>query len=101
GIRDKLVAGVQTCALPISAGQLTRPFSLKRPLCCWFALTVLACLLTVASSGWAANAFNSVYISEFLANDQHTLQDEQGDFSGWKIGRASCRERGGAACRCV
>jgi len=30
-----------------------------------------------------AEKFNSVYISEFLADNRHTLQDSDGNYSGW------------------
>jgi hypothetical protein len=39
--------------------------------------------LSLATSAWAANTFNSVYISEFLAEDRHILQDNEGSFPGW------------------
>src|ERR1051326_773773 len=39
--------------------------------------------LALASCAWGANTFHSVYISEFLADDRHTLQDAEGDYPGW------------------
>ena len=43
----------------------------------------LSCALALVTPAWAANPFNSVYISEFLAENHHTLQDSDGDYSGW------------------
>src|SRR5579872_6705302 len=39
--------------------------------------------LMAAGSALAANSFNSVYISEFLADNQRTLQDNDRNYSGW------------------
>src|SRR5512142_1585807 len=44
---------------------------------------LLACAFIVAASGWAAERFDSVYISEFLAENHHILQDDEGNYSGW------------------
>src|SRR5579862_2454849 len=43
----------------------------------------LGCALALAAHGLAANTFNSVYISEFLAENRHTVQDTDGDYPGW------------------
>ena len=40
-------------------------------------------MLALAAPGEAADKFNSAYISEFLADNQHGLQDDDGDHSGW------------------
>jgi hypothetical protein len=49
-----------------------------------FCLASLGCALALAAPAWAANTFNSVYISEFLAeNNRHTVQDSDGDYPGW------------------
>jgi len=42
-----------------------------------------ALALALAAPAWAANTFNSVYISEFLAENRHTVQDSEGDYPGW------------------
>ncbi len=45
-----------------------------------------ACLgyaLALAGPGWAANTFNTVYISEFLAVNRHTVPDGDGDYPAW------------------
>jgi hypothetical protein len=52
------------------------PKSFHRRLC-------LALAFILAVPAWAASTFNSVYISEFLADNQHTLQDSDGDYPGW------------------
>lgn len=47
-------------------------------------LARLAWLLVFgAPRAWAANSFSSVYISEFLADNQHGLQPPEGERSGW------------------
>ena len=39
--------------------------------------------LNLVSSLPAADLFNSAYLSEFLADNQHGLADDDGDHSGW------------------
>ena len=65
------------------SSKLTTAESLKRCSRGWFFEASLGLVLAVAMPSWSANSFNSVYISEFLAKDRHTLEDEQGKFSGW------------------
>src|SRR5205823_9743399 len=65
GIRDKLVTGVQTCALPISLGEVTRPVEVD--------LGAVVLLREVEAS----------------ADVAHCGRDPGGE-----IGRASWRERG-------
>ena len=50
----------------------------------WIGL-VASLLLVLGFPGWlqAANRFDSAYLSEFLADNQTGLQDEDGDRSGW------------------
>ena len=49
----------------------------------WFCQASVGFVLAMASSGWAANTFDSVYISEFMAEDRQSLQDSDGDYPGW------------------
>src|SRR5579859_5227698 len=58
-----------------------QPVRFERRLCRFLFSTILGCTLT--ASAWAATTFNSVYISEFLAANQHTLPDNDGEYSGW------------------
>ncbi|HTL17895.1 MAG TPA: CotH kinase family protein, partial [Patescibacteria group bacterium] len=44
---------------------------------------LLLCALGLSTCGRAATAFNSVYISEFLAENGHGIKDTDGDYSGW------------------
>ncbi len=46
-------------------------------------VAIFACVLAWATPARAADTFSSVYISEFLAESSHGLQDEDGDYSGW------------------
>jgi len=48
-----------------------------------FCLNILGTALALATPALAANTFNSVYISEFLADNRHTLKDSDGDHPGW------------------
>src|SRR6266404_2338083 len=48
-----------------------------------FCRAALAWALILAAPAWAANTFNSVYISEFLAESRHAALDGDGDHSGW------------------
>jgi hypothetical protein len=43
----------------------------------------LAFAVLMAAPMPAADAFNSVYLSEFLADNQHGLKDDDGDYSPW------------------
>jgi hypothetical protein len=47
---------------------------------CWASL---GCALVLAAPAWAAERFNSVYISEFLVENRHAPQDNDGDNPGW------------------
>src|SRR5262249_40251310 len=60
-----------------------KPASLKPSLRRHFCRAALVSILAFASHARAADSFNSVYISEFLAENQHGLQDSDGDYSGW------------------
>src|SRR5207247_7417579 len=73
GIRDPLVTGVQTCALPIynAAGSRTRLRPKRRPHLSW--RTVSRSVLYLSTADW-------------LGAVSHSYQ-------GAEIGRASCRER--------
>ena len=42
-----------------------------------------ALALALAAPAWAANTFNSVYISEFLAENRPTAQGSDEDYPGW------------------
>jgi hypothetical protein len=53
--------------------------SLRRRFC----LASLGCGLALAASAWAANSFNSVYISEFLTEDRHPKPESGGEAPGW------------------
>src|SRR5215471_2559935 len=55
---------------------------LKTGLLC-FCRASIRCALVLATPAWAANTFESVYISEFLAENRHTLKDNDGNYSGW------------------
>ena len=44
---------------------------------------LLAAVCGLAASLPAADTFTSAYISEFMADNQHGLKDDDGDFSGW------------------
>ena len=48
-----------------------------------FGLMSLMFALGLLASAQAADVFNSAYLSEFLADNQHGLQDDDGDRSGW------------------
>src|SRR5688500_19118477 len=80
GIRDYKVTGVQTCALPICA----------RPDGDWY--------LTATVPGGVVGAGFQRQILASPNPNLPLLTDEPGtsaeDGAGWKIGRASCRERG-------
>src|SRR5690242_16860211 len=56
---------------------------LKTRLLCRFCLNILGSNLVLATPVFAANTFNSVYISEFLADTRHNLKDSDGDRPGW------------------
>lgn len=49
----------------------------------FFYLAAVGSALGLAGNLFAAGLFNSVYISEVLAVNQHTLSDGQGDYPGW------------------
>jgi len=51
--------------------------------CCHFRLAGLLLALSLIACAEAADNFNSVYISEFLADNQRGLKDEDGARSGW------------------
>jgi hypothetical protein len=44
---------------------------------------LLACALAPTAPARAADTFSSVYINEFLADNQHSMKDNNGDYSGW------------------
>ncbi len=46
-------------------------------------LASLGCAFGLAASAWAANSFNSVYISEFLTEHRHTMPESDGAEAGW------------------
>src|SRR5205823_10930280 len=93
GIRDKLVTGVQTCALPISSGMTSHRVDV---VVFTLALTVfgLVALALVWSGGWAYEV-----LARATGHTQTTFLDIGGLGSigggafGVEIGRASCRER--------
>src|SRR5438105_11419056 len=80
GIRDPLVTGVQTCALPIYTARPLAP--------------VIPIAAPIPHVDWAAH--RAVYRSDLIVREDapyRTLEDTFGGRAGWKIGRASCRER--------
>src|SRR5207247_5446622 len=84
GIRDPLVTGVQTCALPISRSRYARPLRivLSQP------LSRYGCRFTPhPRSVMSLLAVGDVSI-------RRTGRGGGGDRSAREIGRASCRERG-------
>jgi len=48
-----------------------------------FWLAGLGCVLSLASPARAANKFDAVYISEFLADNHHSVQDGSGEHQAW------------------
>jgi hypothetical protein len=58
-----------------------RAFQAGLRLC--FCRASLGLALFLAAPAWAASAFDSVYISEFLAENRHSLQDGDGDYPAW------------------
>src|SRR2546423_6863794 len=81
GIRDKLVTGVQTCALPIC--RLFAPFATdrrgevppgERP------------YFTIPIFNWYAGEISAIYQRQYIDSAQRFADAPQ-------IGRASCRER--------
>jgi hypothetical protein len=49
----------------------------------WVSLMASSFALLMAAPMHAADSFNSVYLSEFLADNQHGLKDDDGDCSPW------------------
>ena len=49
----------------------------------WVSLMALSFALLMTAPMRAADTFNSVYLSEFLADNQHGLKDDNGDYSPW------------------
>src|SRR5205823_8707283 len=85
GIRDKLVTGVQTCALPICHGgeRLQKdPFGR-----CWLQAKA-KCQAVRAALELPCDCVNSMPFERF-----HTGSGERNAHGSGKIGRASCRER--------
>src|SRR5205823_6815243 len=91
GIRDKLVTGVQTCALPISLSTPAPASVAKMP-----------ASVTVAAGATSASftITTSPVTSQFNMNINADLAGSPGQQTlllitpGGEIGRASCRERG-------
>ena len=50
---------------------------------CFSALVLLWLAAISPAPAWAADRFDTVYLSEFLADNQRGLLDEDGDHSGW------------------
>src|SRR6266404_6135952 len=48
-----------------------------------FGLAILLMAFVFPSQNHAADSFASVYVSEFLAENQHGIKDDDGDFSPW------------------
>src|SRR5206468_6932563 len=91
GIRDLIVTGVQTCALPISTRTLDPSNSATVSLTTTANTTHLFIRTTSLFTGdrpVAANAFIRNYSPSASGAVLRT------DFAAVKIGRASCRERG-------
>src|SRR5207247_3401813 len=82
GIRDPLVTGVQTCALPIYRG-LRSPVPARR----------LRLRLVARASVFAA-ALGASARDEWEGRREHRLARPTGRRVRREIGRASCRERG-------
>src|SRR5207244_8621068 len=85
GIRDDLVTGVQTCALPI-----------LESFC-----AVMRLPIAEIDSGWDISDGEDVYFCPrtMLADDPDSPDDRRAfvrvdQIRRWEIGRASCRERG-------
>src|SRR5580765_3946012 len=66
-------------------GRLARHFLVPRMsaagCCAW--LAALFVIGNLVAPTHAAESFSSVYISEFLANNQHGIKDDDGDYSPW------------------
>src|SRR5687767_15262222 len=82
GIRDKLVTGVQTCALPISARRMGLP-----------------CIVRQQGYEWRSWDVKRLApgIRAFLVNSEDVARDVEAlgvPRSRIEIGRAACRERG-------
>src|SRR5207244_8520744 len=93
GIRDDLVTGVQTCALPI--------YATKKPLSPTSAAIVAIlpiktpgasqCSLIVSAMGVVVRNKNRKFIARMQPHASGTLVEQE--FTSSKIGRASCRDR--------
>src|SRR5205823_11074537 len=97
GIRDKLVTGVQTCALPIccSFGAYhAANFCLKRG--DLFPLSICMSGVYDVSVQGGGDRGDAVYFNNPMAYVSH-LHGDHLDWLRRQIGRASCRERGDSA----
>src|SRR5207247_3271431 len=91
GIRDPLVTGVQTCALPISPSALSRPVTGSAP-------HLLKRFLVMCSSATPKLLYDPSYLTKL---NKYALLGTLICFTtgfaalsdGYEIGRASCRER--------
>src|SRR5205823_11950267 len=72
GIRDKLVTGVQTCALPISAVFFTPNLSIKRS---FIASTVLGLISSFWAISWAVYSIQ-IYRSTFFRSEERRVGKE-------------------------
>src|SRR5947208_6617942 len=86
GIRDDLVTGVQTCALPISRGSFGR--SLRQA---WISRSAPALFPRVCST--RARAQRARQSAGSAATKRRRMAAEFSGSMRIKIGRASCRER--------
>src|SRR5205823_10468836 len=83
GIRDKLVTGVQTCALPISPNMLAISGYIRTGEMDFILLSPVSSRFLVSTRTVALPALADVLAGLILIV-----------YAGDKIGRASCRERG-------
>src|SRR2546421_1428043 len=79
GIRDLIVTGVQTCALPISPTLERRGNGLD------------SIPLPISTPGFDVAPYTT--LSQFITKDPDTGVQNMGNYRGQEIGRASCRER--------
>jgi hypothetical protein len=59
--------------------QMTQQTGWRARLC----LAGLSCILSLGAPAKAANKFDAVYISEFLADNHHSVEDSFGEHQGW------------------